>query len=140
MLWTKMQSIMRQAALALICTTLTGCYIPQVGKSSPSMRGRVLDSSTQRPVAGVVVSLHNPASTSTVTDQSGLFYLQATHRFYWNVVGPCSYYIPGDWHYGSSLDLSHPQYASIQEYRPKWKSTNASDKALADVLLTPKDK
>ena len=129
-----------QTALALICTMLAGCYIPQVGKSSPSLRGRILDSSTQQPVAGVMVSLHNHTNTATVTDQSGVFSLRATYRFYWNVLGPCPYYLPSNWRYGSSLDLSHPQYDPIQDHWPKRKSTNISDNALVDVLLTPKGK
>ena len=136
----QMQSFLRQAAFVLVCTTLAGCYIPQVGESSPSMRGRVLDSNTRQPVVGVVVNLHNHTNTTTATDKSGVFYLPATHRFYWDVWGPCPYYVPGNWHYGDSLDLSHPQYDSIQEYWPRRKSTNAADHALADVLLTPKAK
>jgi len=117
-----------------LCAILTGCYIPQVGQSSPFLSGRVVDADNHRPIAGAKIAFPDHPNTSTTTDEFGSFRVPATHKFYWNVVGPCSTYYPSNWRYGILVQVSHAQYETTQI---SWLRYDLDKKPPKDILLKP---
>src|SRR5260370_11700439 len=98
-------------ALMFACAALSGCVIvPNVGRSSSAMQGRVVDAQTGQPVAGATVALHRHPRTMAFTDDSGEFHFDATHRFNLLILTCPPASIPNDWHYGNVVDISHPLY------------------------------
>ena len=119
---------------ALLCISVTGCFIPHIGRSSPSLSGRVVDANSLRPVGGAKITFPDHPETSTRTDDSGSFHLPATHRFYWLVLGACPVDYPSGWRYGILVEVSHPQYESIQL---SWLTYDLDNKKSKDIFLKP---
>ena len=127
--------------MALVSVGLSGCIwpVPHTSQRSPEVSGRVLDATTQAPIAKAKVALHDCPSVTTATDNSGSFVLRATHNFHYaSRMGMCWTDLPEGKQYGPSIEVSHPRYvaAQIDSWRyQKSDSTNYSIFRLKDVLL-----
>jgi hypothetical protein len=121
------------------CLTLSGCYIPQVSRSSSGVEGRVVDASSHAPIYGVAVALRKHPEVNSSTGRSGYFRLSSTHYFRWLIVGPCSEYSKEKF-YDMTLEVSHPGYDSVEINCHHQKDAARSDRRdgvihLKDILL-----
>lgn len=132
--------------IALSTLTLSfgalGCLpYPHTTEKLPAMCGRIVDATTQRPIAGAVVAVHEHPSVHTTSDRGGRFAIAARHNFHLGVtVGMCS----GNWPEGSDwepvLDINCASYEPIQVDAAMQRSDAWSDEKieLQDIVLVPK--
>jgi hypothetical protein len=133
--------------VASLC--LTGCLVkPWPGKEliSPGVRGRVIDSTTQRPVEGAQAMIRDRPETAVQSDSTGTFYIPEVRQSYlihvilfheeWNIPRTrekCFY-----------ASISHSNYEgltfNIFEQQREWPSRVHEPSVLRDVFLVPRRK
>jgi hypothetical protein len=130
--------------VALASIALSGCAVPapSVDERSPAVSGRVVDATTQQPIKGAIVALHEHPSYKTRTDQAGIYRIRARHNVQLLLVlGICGEEIPWPKYYkADELDFSHPLYEPLRiqaaQYLDK-APTNGAPVLLRDVALVP---
>jgi hypothetical protein len=91
-----MSVLIKLAALLICCNGLVGCIQgPSRDVRSPEVSGKVMDDSTQAPLQGVHVRLHEKPKIEATTDSSGQFHLRGTKNTHlFTILGICSSSFP----------------------------------------------
>jgi hypothetical protein len=128
--------------LAAIFLLTSGCIpIPHTSIRFPEMNGRVLDASTQNPIRGALIAIHDNPADSTKSDDQGRFRVERQKNFHlaYDVNFVCG---PGDIggkYYSYELDISAPGYVTSRIVAPAYNISydeKTSTYLLKDILLT----
>lgn len=79
----------------------------------------VRDARTRLPIEGVRVAIHRHPATWVATDESGRFRLRSRTNLHLGIfVGPCPNIFPAGENWGTTVDFSHPGYATVEDVTP----------------------
>ena len=142
-----MTSSMRLILSVVSAGSLSGCIwpVPTTSQRSPEISGRVVDATTQQPIQGALIALHDDTNINAHTDAFGTYRLHATRNVHLvTLLSACSVDYPAGKHYSDRMDVSHPQYIPMAVYAQErrdpqstnW-STNRQALQLQDITMAP---